>query len=75
MHLFYDIDVQVSGEEHQSKTTLVAYLAGVLTEAGVKVIVQKADAQIDQKLELPLATLKEKLAGKTIFLREVELPA
>lgn len=74
MSLKYDIEVEISGKEHHGKTTLVAYLAKVLTEAGAQLIVQRADPQIDQKLALTLDDLKEKVAGKTIFIREVQTP-
>jgi len=72
MSLDYDIEVEVSGKEHHGKTTLVAYLAKVLTEAGAELIVQRADPQIDEKLALTLDELKEKLTGKKIFLREIQ---
>jgi CO dehydrogenase nickel-insertion accessory protein CooC1 len=72
MSLDYDIEVEVSGREHQGKTNLVAYLSKVLTDAGVELIVQRADPQIDEKLGLSLDDLKSKLAGKKIFLREVQ---
>lgn len=72
MTLIYDVEIEVSGKEHQGKTTLVAYLAKVLGEVGVDLIVQRADPQIDEKLELSLDDLKAKLAGKRIFLREVQ---
>jgi CO dehydrogenase nickel-insertion accessory protein CooC1 len=72
MSLNYDIEVEVSGREHQGKTNLVAYLSKMLTDAGVELIVQRADPQIDEKLSLSLDDLKAKLAGKKIFLREVQ---
>lgn len=72
MSLIYDIEVEVSGKEHQGKTTLVAYLTKVLTDAGAELIVQRADPQIDQKLALSVDQLREKLAGKKIFLREIQ---
>ena len=72
MSLDYDIEVEVSGREHQGKTNLVAYLSKVLTDAGVELIVQRADPQIDETLGLSLDDLKSKLAGKKIFLREVQ---
>ncbi len=72
MSLDYDIEVEVSGREHQGKTNLVAYLSKILTDAGVQLIVQRADPQIDEKLGLSLDDLKAKLAGKKIFLREVQ---
>ncbi len=70
--LNYDIEVEVSGKEHQGKTTLVAYLSKLLTEAGAELIVQRADPQIDDKLGQSLEQLREKLAGKKIFLREIQ---
>jgi CO dehydrogenase nickel-insertion accessory protein CooC1 len=72
MSLNYDIEVEVSGKEHQGKTTLVAYLSKILTEAGAELIVQRADPQIDEKLAMTEAELREKLTGKTIFLREIQ---
>lgn len=72
MTLNYDVEIEVSGKEHQGKTTLVAYLAKVLGEVGVDLIVQRADPQIDEKLELSVEALKAKLAGKRIFLREIQ---
>jgi CO dehydrogenase nickel-insertion accessory protein CooC1 len=72
MSLNYDIEVEVSGKEHHGKTTLVAYLTKLLTDAGADLIVQRADPQIDQKLAMTLEELREKVAGKRIFLREIE---
>jgi CO dehydrogenase nickel-insertion accessory protein CooC1 len=74
MSLKYDIEVEVSGQEHQGKTTLVAYLAKILTDAGAELIVQRADPQIDEKLALTEAELARKLTGKKIFLREIQTP-
>ncbi len=72
MPLVYDIEIEVSGKEHTGKTTLVAYLSKLLTDAGVELILQRADPQIDQKLDLSLEELRAKLAGKKVFLREHE---
>jgi CO dehydrogenase nickel-insertion accessory protein CooC1 len=72
MALIYDIDVQISGREHQGKTNFVALLTKLLDEAGVEHIVQRADAQLPGKLEFSVDELKAKLAGKTIFIREVQ---
>jgi hypothetical protein len=72
MSLDYDIEIEVSGREHQGKTNLVAYLSKILADAGVELIVQRADPQIDEKLGLSLDDLRSKLAGKKIFLREVQ---
>ncbi|HEX4183858.1 MAG TPA: hypothetical protein VHY34_11435 [Caulobacteraceae bacterium] len=72
MALEYDIDIQVSGPEHQGKTTLVAYLSRLLTEAGAELIVQRADPQIEDKLAMSVEQLRQKLAGKKIFLREIQ---
>lgn len=74
MSLKYDVEIEVSGKEHQGKTTLIAYLAKALAEVGVDLIVQRADPQIEEKLELSIEAIKAKLAGKTIFLREVQTP-
>ena len=72
MSLEYDIEIEVSGREHQGKTNLVAFLSRVMTDAGMELIVQRADPQIDDKLGLSLDDLKAKLAGKKIFVREIQ---
>jgi CO dehydrogenase nickel-insertion accessory protein CooC1 len=72
MSLEYDIEIEVSGREHQGKTNLVAFLSRVMTDAGMELIVQRADPQIDEKLGLSLDDLKAKLAGKKIFVREIQ---
>ena len=72
MSLNYDIEIEVSGKEHQGKTTLIAYLAKMLAESGAELVVQRADPQIEEKLSLDVATLKGKLVGKRIFLREIQ---
>jgi CO dehydrogenase nickel-insertion accessory protein CooC1 len=74
MSLNFDIEVEISGKEHQGKTTLVAYLTKLLTDAGAELIVQRADPQIDEKLGLSLDKLREKVVGKKIFIREVQEP-
>jgi CO dehydrogenase nickel-insertion accessory protein CooC1 len=71
MNLTYDIEIDVSGKEHRGKTTLIAYLSKVLSSSGVELIVQRADPQIDDKLNMTLDQLREKLAGKRVFLREL----
>jgi hypothetical protein len=43
-----------------------------MAEAAIEVIVQRVDPQIDEKLSLSLDDLRSKLAGKKIFLREVQ---
>jgi CO dehydrogenase nickel-insertion accessory protein CooC1 len=72
MSLNYDIEIEVSGKEHQGKTTLIAYLAKILSESGAELVIQRADPQIDEKLNLSVEALKEKLTGKKIFLREIQ---
>ncbi len=74
MALNYDIEVEISGKEHHGKTTLVAYLAKLLTDAGAHLIVQRADPQIDQKLALTEEELRKRVAGRTIFIRELDTP-
>ncbi|HEY2661681.1 MAG TPA: hypothetical protein VGI79_18315 [Caulobacteraceae bacterium] len=72
MSMDYDIEVVISGKEHKGKTTLVAYLSKILSDSGAELIIQRADPQIDEKLNFDLETLKEKLSGKKIFLRETQ---
>jgi predicted AAA+ superfamily ATPase len=72
MGLDYDIEIRVVGPEHQGKTTLIAYISRLLTEAGADLIVQRADSQFEEKLALSVDELRDKIAGKKIFLREVQ---
>jgi hypothetical protein len=72
MALDYDIEIQVAGPEHRGKTTLIAYLSKLLTEAGADLIVQRADSQIEEKFALSVDELRDRIGGKKIFLREVQ---
>lgn len=74
MPLTYDIEIEVSGDEHQGKTTLIAYLAKLLENSGAEIIIQRADPQIDEKLDASLDQLRAKIVGKKIFIREVQSP-
>jgi thymidylate kinase len=67
----YDVEIEVSGKEHAGKTSVIAAIANRLEELGVKVILQRIDPQLDQKLTMDPKTL-ERLATTTVFIREVE---
>lgn len=71
MALKYDIEIDVSGADHSDRTTIVAYLSKLLSHSEEEVIIQHADPEIDDKLVLSADELRERLRGKTIFVREI----
>jgi hypothetical protein len=71
MPLKYDVEIDVSGKEQDDRTTIIAYLSKLLTHSEEEVIIQHADPQIDDKLVLQTDELRERLKGKTIFVREI----
>jgi hypothetical protein len=71
MSLKYDIEIDVSGPNQHDRTSFIAYLSKLLAPTDEKVVIQHADPQIDEKLALDADDLREFLAGKTIFVREI----
>jgi hypothetical protein len=67
----YDVEIEVSGKEHTGKTSVIAAIANRLEELGVKVILQRIDPQLDQKLTMDAKTI-ERLKTATVFIREME---
>jgi len=66
----YDVTIEVSGKEHTGKTSIIAAIATQLEALGVKVILQRADPQLDQKLMMDQPVL-ERLRNTTVFIREM----
>jgi hypothetical protein len=71
MSLKYDIEIDVSGAEQADRAAVVAFLYKLLARAEENVIVQHADPEIDKDLMLDADQLREKLRGKTVFVREI----
>jgi len=71
MSLKYDIEIDVSGPNQHDRTSFIAYLSKLLAPTDERVIIQHADPEIDEKLALDADDLREFLAGKTIFVREI----
>jgi molybdopterin-guanine dinucleotide biosynthesis protein len=67
----YDVTIEVSGKEHTGKTSVIAAIAKHLESLGVKVILQRIDPQLDDKLALDERTL-ERLKSTTVFVREMQ---
>jgi MinD-like ATPase involved in chromosome partitioning or flagellar assembly len=67
----YDVTIQVSGKEHTGKTSVIAALATHLESLGVKVILQRIDPQLDDKLTLNDQVL-ERLKNTTVFIQELQ---
>ena len=73
MSAMYDVTIEVSGKEHSGKTSVIAALAKHLESLGVKVILQRIDPQLDEKLALEDPVL-QRLKGTTVFIREMQTP-
>jgi hypothetical protein len=66
----YDVTIEVSGKEHTGKTSIIAAISTQLEALGVKVILQRIDPELDDKLALDDRVL-ERLKSTTVFIREM----
>jgi len=66
------ITIQVSAPEHSGKTSLMVLLYHHLRELGAAVTLQRADPQIDEKLELGGEILRERLKSVEIVITEMQ---
>jgi molybdopterin-guanine dinucleotide biosynthesis protein len=66
----YDVTIEVSGKEHTGKTSVIAAIAKELEGLGVKVILQRIDPQLEDKLALD-EKVRERLRNTTVFIREM----
>lgn len=64
--------VEISGPEHQGKTTLAVLIARLLQDCGAIVTLQRADPQIDEKISKPHAELVERVNGLEILVTELQ---
>jgi len=71
MSLKYDIEIDVSGTNQHDRTAFIAFLSKLLAPTEENVIIQHADPEIDEQLTLSADDLRERLKGKTIFVREI----
>ncbi len=67
----YDVTIEVSGKEHTGKTSIIAAISAQLEALGVKVILQRIDPQLDEKLALD-DHVRERLKTTTVFIREMQ---
>ncbi len=65
------ITIQVSAPEHSGKTSLMVLLYHHLRGFGANVILQRADPQIEEKLELGEDTLRERLKSIDVVITEM----
>ena len=65
----YDVTIQFSGKMHSGKTSVLALVAEHLKSLGIEVTVQRADPQIDTKLE-NLDSALERAKKCTVHLTE-----
>ncbi len=66
------ITIQVSAPEHSGKTSLMVLLYQHLNNLGANVILQRADPQVEQKLEADEHALRERLKGVEIVIMEMQ---
>ena len=66
------ITIQVSAPEHSGKTSLMVLLYNHLRELGANVVLQRADPQIGEKLELGDDTLRERLKSVEVLITEMQ---
>ena len=66
----YDVTIEVSGKEHTGKTSIIAAISTHLEALGVKVILQRIDPELDEKLTMDDRVL-ERLKNTTVFIREM----
>jgi hypothetical protein len=71
MSLKYDLEIDVSGPNQHDRTAFIAFLSKLLAPTDENVIIQHADPEIDEKLVLTTDDLRQRLSGKTIFVREI----
>ena len=71
MSLKYDLEIDVSGPNQHDRTSFIAFLSKLLAPTDENVIIQHADPEIDEKLVLTAEDLRQRLSGKTIFVREI----
>jgi hypothetical protein len=71
MSLKYDLEIDVSGSDQHDRTSFIAFLSKLLAQTDEKVIIQHADPEIDDKLAMNADELRQRLSGKTIFVREI----
>ena len=67
----YDVTIEVSGKEHTGKTSVIAAIATQLESLGVKVILQRIDPQLDEKLAMD-DKVRDRLKAITVFIREMQ---
>ena len=67
----YDVTIEVSGKEHTGKTSVIAAIAKELEALGVKVILQRIDPQLDEKLAMD-DKVRDRLKAITVFIREMQ---
>jgi hypothetical protein len=71
MSLKFDLEIDVSGPNQHDRTSFIAFLSKLLAPTDENVIIQHADPEIDEKLVLSTEDLRQRLSGKTIFVREI----
>ena len=66
------IVIQVAAPEHSGKTSLMVLLYHHLQELGANVILQRADPQIERKLQLGDDSLRERLKTVEVVITEMQ---
>ena len=66
------ITIEVSAPVHSGKTSLMVLLYHHLRDLGASVTLQRADPQIEEKLEAGEDVLRERLKNVDIVIREMQ---
>lgn len=66
------ITIQVSGPEHSGKTSLAVVVAQLLTDLGADVRLQRADPQIDEKMNADPEDVRERLKTVRVDIMEMQ---
>lgn len=67
------VDIEITGDQHSGKTKLAVLVSRFLEAAGISVVLQKADPEIEEKLGKPQEELLSELAAKGIQVRIREM--
>jgi len=66
------VQIQISGPVGSRKTRMAVLIQRYLESLGASVNLQKADPELDEKLEMTDEALAEKLTGVEVFITEMQ---
>ena len=66
------VQIQITGAEHTSKTRMAVLIARLLEQHGAKVVLQQADPELQDKLQMTDEQLGQKLDDVEILITEMK---